>query len=165
MEFYDVVNARRSQRSYENKPVPRDILEKLVKTGCAAPTGVNKQAWKFVVVDDAEIKLQVAQSTKYGPFLADAGACVAIFYSADAVTGIDDCCAAANNILLAAVAEGLGGCWIGSNKAPHGPAVKEILGVPEDWELAVMLAIGYVKQPSDARPRKPMQDVLFWNRV
>lgn len=163
MELYDVIGQRHSQRSYLNKPVDREILSRIVDCARLAPSGVNRQEWKFIVVDDPALKGKIAQAAAYGKFIADAGACIAVFYSADAVCPLEDCCAATENMILAATAENLGTCWIGSHKTPHSPAIKALLGVPEKWELATLLAVGYVKAPAVPRQKKTLDEVLSWN--
>ncbi|MDD4797740.1 MAG: nitroreductase family protein [Eubacteriales bacterium] len=163
MELYDVIGQRHSQRSYAKKPIDRQILTRIVDCARLAPSGVNRQEWKFVVVDDPALKARVADAADYGKFIADAGACIAVFYGDNAVCPVEDCAAATQNMILAATAEGLGTCWVGSHKSPHSAAVKELLGAPQGWELAVLLAVGYVDEPAQPRQKKTLDDVLSWN--
>ena len=79
MNLYEAITARRSVRRYRRDPVSREVLQKLVEAGAAAPTGGNKQGWVFVAVDDPDVKAGVANIAQYGRFIADAGACIAVF--------------------------------------------------------------------------------------
>lgn len=58
-EFFDLCNRRRTVREFSNKPVPRELIEMLIATAGTAPSGANKQPWKFVLVDDPEVKKQI----------------------------------------------------------------------------------------------------------
>jgi len=54
--FYEWMNKRRSIRNFSNKPVPREVIENIVKTACAAPSGANRQPWTFCIVSDFSLK-------------------------------------------------------------------------------------------------------------
>ena len=57
--FYDLYNCRRTVREFSSKPVPNDLLETLVRTAGTAPSGANKQPWRFVVVTDPHVKREI----------------------------------------------------------------------------------------------------------
>ncbi|MCH7763548.1 MAG: nitroreductase family protein [Candidatus Marinimicrobia bacterium] len=59
LDFLELMKSRRSVRDFSDKPVPKDIIENIIKTAASAPSGANKQPWKFVVVEDPEIKKQI----------------------------------------------------------------------------------------------------------
>jgi nitroreductase len=54
--FYEWMNKRRSIRNFSNKPVPKEVIENIVKTACAAPSGANRQPWTFCIVRDFSLK-------------------------------------------------------------------------------------------------------------
>ncbi len=54
--FHDVLRTRRSVRMFSDRPVPREAIEWIVRAACTAPSGANKQPWRFVCVQDAELK-------------------------------------------------------------------------------------------------------------
>jgi len=58
-KFFEQCNRRRTVREYSNRPVPREIIDDIIRTAGSAPSGANKQPWKFVVVDDPEIKRKI----------------------------------------------------------------------------------------------------------
>jgi len=58
-EFYQLMNSRRSIRHFSNKDVPIEIIKNIIKTASTAPSGANKQPWKFVIVKDKNIKKQI----------------------------------------------------------------------------------------------------------
>jgi nitroreductase len=58
-DFLEMMKSRRSVRNFSDKPVPRQIIDNIIKTAATAPSGANKQPWKFVVVEDPKIKKQI----------------------------------------------------------------------------------------------------------
>ncbi len=58
-EFFEQCNCRRTVREYSDQAVPREIIDDIIRTAGSAPSGANKQPWKFVVVDDPEIKRKI----------------------------------------------------------------------------------------------------------
>lgn len=58
-EFYELCNRRRSVREFSDKPVDRELIETIIRTAGTAPSGANKQPWKFVLVDDSELKHKI----------------------------------------------------------------------------------------------------------
>ncbi len=164
MDLYALMARRRSVRRYKKEPVPRETLERLVDAATKAPSGCNQQGWVFVVADDPAVKAQIAKLARYGRFIADAGACIAIFCGKETLCLVEDCAAAAQNIMLAAVAEGLGTCWVNSHGLPHSAGVEKLLGCPPTHELAVLLAVGVPEEIPASPHKKPLEEVLRWNR-
>lgn len=164
MELYGLMGKRRSVRKYSKDPVPRETLQKLIDAGIKAPTGCNHQGWVFVAVDDAAVKAKVAKLARYGRFIADAGACIAIFCDREAPCVVEDCSAATENIMLAAVNEGLGTCWIHSHGQSHAAAVEKLLGCPATHELVVLMAVGVPEEVPASPEKKSLTEVLRWNR-
>lgn len=164
MNLYDAMKKRRSVRKFKPEPVSRETLAKLVEAAMLAPSGCNAQGWVFVVVDDPAMKAKVAEACKWGRFIGQAAACVAIFCDKTSICLVEDCAAATENLMLAAVAEGLGTCWVNSHKLPHAPVIEKLLGCPASHELAVLVAVGV----PDGEPQKPdkkgIEEVLRWNR-
>ena len=160
MDALQAIKTRRSIRKFEKKPIPKDILESIVDCGRLAASGRNDQPWEFVVVTDSEIKNQIAATTDYGKFIAQAAACIAVFCR-DTTYYLEDGAAASQNILVGAWAQGVGTCWIAGDKKlcrDH----REIVGAPKGTRLVSLIALGY---PAEQPPEKrELQDVLHWNR-
>ena len=163
MTLYEAMDARRSVRRFKTDPIPRATLTKLIQYAAKAPSGCNDQGWVFVVVDDLATKAKVADITEWGKFIADAGACIAIFCDKEATCVVEDCSVAAEHILLGAVAEGLAGCWVGSLRNENTEPVGKLLGCPESHELIALLAIGVPDGIPEAPSKKPLDEVLRWN--
>jgi nitroreductase len=164
MDIYEAMAKRRSVRKYRKDAVPREVLEKLVKAGAMAPTGGNQQGWVFVVADDPAIKAKIAHIAKYGRYIADAGACIAVFCNRQTMCLLEDCSAAVENIMLAATAEGLGSCWVGSYKNDNAEPVGKLLGCPASHELAALVAVGVPEGETPVPVKKNLNEVMRWNK-
>jgi nitroreductase len=79
-EVIRVLKERRSARNYLSKPIPRDILEDIIDCGRLAPSANNSQPWVFVVVTEEAGKKEICRLAAWGKFIANAGACVAVFF-------------------------------------------------------------------------------------
>ena len=148
MEIYDAIRARRSVRSFEDKSVPREALSRLLEAARQAPSANNLMPWRFIVVTDSSVRKSIADSGTYGKFLTRCP--VVIVACGDAAASAKwhavDTAIALEHIALAAVAEGLGTCWIGSFDEV---VVKKLLAVPEEYRIIALLALGYPKEKID----------------
>lgn len=162
LEIIKVIKSRVSVRQYLDKEIPKEILEDLVDCGRLAPTGYNRQPWVFLVITDKELKNKLADICKWGRFLREAGAGILIFCEKDAETALEDACAAAENIIIAAQAYGLGTCWINSYKKEHSEEVKKLVNCPDNLELMVILSVGYPKENPQRPKKRELHEVLRW---
>ena len=118
MEALEAIKTRRSVRSFSNKPVEREIIERILDCARLAPSANNTQPWEFVVVTDQAIRESIAGLTDYGKFIAEAPVCIAVFCK-DTKYYLEDGCAASENILVAAWALGLSSCWVAGDKKQY----------------------------------------------
>ena len=156
----DVIMTRTSIRSFTGEPVPQEQLETILKAGMAAPSAINMQPWRFVVVTDQEKIAQVfGQGPRNGMFTT-AGAVIVVcgestsmrkpFGEPDApevemenIFWYEDCSAAAENILLAAHALGLGAVWTAGYPAEERIApIAAALGIPENVKPLCIIPVG-----------------------
>ena len=161
MDAIEAIKTRRSIRRYTSEPIPDEVLEDIVDCARLAPTGHNEQPWTFVVITDPEVRARLAQEAQKGRFIAEAPACVAVFCRTDAATPLEDACAAAENIMLAARSYGIGSCWVNSYRKEHSAIVASLLGCPRERELMALVSLGYPDEvPAPAK--KPLGEVMFW---
>ena len=163
MDLYDAINTRRSVRQFTDAPVSRDVLSRIAQAGIEAPTGCNKQLRHFVIVDDAAA---LAAMDEMG-LSKGATACIVIVMEPTATAygpfWMQDASAAMQNMLLAAVAEGLAACWIEGQVTPNEDALRELLGVPADMRVWSLLPIGTAAE-TPSRPAKPaFNDMVSFN--
>lgn len=163
MEILSLLKNRRSIRKFLDTPIQREVLEDLVDCARLAPSGYNCQSWVFVVVTDPDIRAKIADAARWGSFIRQAGACIAVFCSPREGTPLEDACAATQNIITAAGAYGLGTCWVNSHQKEHARPVEALLHCPEGMALMTLIAVGIPDGIPNAPPKKPLGDVLRFN--
>ncbi|MFW6133629.1 MAG: nitroreductase family protein [Planctomycetota bacterium] len=164
MDVYEAIRKRFSVRAYQDRPVEDDKLGRVLDAARLAPSGRNRQPWKFVVVRNAETRSKLAELSGQS-FLADAPVVVAVVgTSPEAIMHCDvpadpvDCAIAIDHLTLAATAEGLGTCWVG-----HFPQdeCRKLLGVPGSAKIVELVALGHpAAQPPAGKSRKPLDELV-----
>jgi len=162
MDCIEALKTRRSVRAYTGDPVSREVIEDIIDCGRLAATAINIQPWEFVVVTDPHMLRSIAETTDYGGFIAQAAACVVVLCK-NTKYYLEDGSNASQNILVAARAHGLGGCWVAGDKKPYADTVRRMLGAPEGYKLISLLALGHpAEQPE--KEKRPLSEVLHWER-
>lgn len=164
------IMTRVSVREFTEQPVSKDTLDLLVKAGMAAPSAVNKQPWAFVVVTDREV-LDSLNSVKEFFNLKTATAAIVVCGDLDkAMEGegqqywVQDCCAATENILLAAHAYGLGAVWCGVYPIQATvDGVKRVLDLPENIVPLDVITLGYPAENPEPKD-KFKEENIHYNR-
>ncbi|MCE5276653.1 MAG: nitroreductase family protein [Planctomycetaceae bacterium] len=167
MDFYDVIQRRCSVRKYQNRPVEDDKLTRILNAGRLAPSGRNRQEWKFVVVREEDTRAALAAASEQ-PWLARAPVIIAVaglnpdrVMSCGIAADPVDCAIAIDHMVLAATAEGLGACWVGHFSQE---ACCQILDVPATAKIIEMLAMGYSDQACAPKTRKGLDEVVSYER-
>ena len=160
-----LLRIRRSIRQFQNKNIAKSDLEKIVDSARFAPTARNVQPWEFAVITDKDRLKELASLAENGRFLAQAAACVAVF-SADTKYYLEDGCAATCNILLAAVALGIGSCWVAGDKKPYCPQVCALLNAPSNMKLVSLVALGYPQEKNafNETVKRQLKELLHWEK-
>lgn len=146
-----MIFSRRSIRVYADEPVSEEDLQGLLQAGMAAPSASNRRPWHFVAVTDRETLRALAEAHPFGKMLARAGAAIAVCGDPSvSAWWVQDCCAATENILIAAAALGLGAVWLGCHGRPEREeAIRSVLGVPSSVSILSLLSIGH---PAEEKP-------------
>jgi nitroreductase len=170
MEAWDALRARRNVREYGEETIPEEHLEQILEAARRTPSSMNQQGWDFVVVTDRDDLRELASAWRYAAHVGTAAAAIVLVIPAasdpeERETLWYDLGQATMSLAIAAADLG-----IGSGHASIGDqrVVRELLGLPEDREPAMLLALGY---PADrpltpiARPdRRPFDDVVHVER-
>ena len=162
MDAIDMLKTRRSVRQFTKDPIREEDLRVILDCGRLAPSAVNRQEWKFIVITDPALKNAVADATDYGKFIADAAAAIAVATSPDCISPNMDGAAATTNMLNAAHALGYAGCWIGADGNDTGRRVHKVLGVPEGWKVITLFALGVPASPVQ-KDKKELSEVIAYN--
>ncbi len=169
MERNEHIRARYSCRKFKADEVSDELLLEILETARWAPSGLNNQPWRFILIRDPQIKEQVSHQTKphYSSIIKNAPCCIAVFYDKDAgynyVKDVQAIGAAIEHILLSIHNLRLGGVWLGEilNKKNE---VERILEVPETLELMAVIALGYPDEKPKSRSRKNLSELVFLNK-
>lgn len=164
MDLLEGIYSRRSIRQFTDQPVEdADVIE-IVQAGTWAPSGLNNQPWRFVIIRNNDIRNRLADLTRYRSVIEKAPVCIAVFVDRDAM--YDDTKdhqamgACIQNMLLAAHSLGLGAVWLGEI-LKNTDAVRELLELPETMELMAVVALGHPASRDQQSQRKDMEKVIL----
>lgn len=170
MNFKDLAQKRYSVRSYKSTPVENEKLTEIVEAALLAPSAVNFQPWKFIVVTEPELLKQLHDCYHRDWFKSAPACIVAIGDHAKGwhrptddkdYTDID-VAIAIDHLMLAAAEIGLGTCWICHFNTDK---CTEIFNLPSDIEPIAMIPVGYpVSDTVPEKKRKPIDQLVLWNR-
>ncbi len=149
MDAMEAILSRRSIRRYTAETISPEVIEELLKAAMAAPSAYNVQPWRFIVIDDHQILDVIPEFHPYAGMLPQAQLAIAV--CGDTLVQPDrwmlDCSTAAQNILLAAHARGLGAVWVGVY--PVSERMKEIqnlLNLPDHILPLCLISLGHPQE-------------------
>ena len=180
MDFLTIMENRRSCRAYQDKPVSREDLKKIVEAGRLTPSGCNAQPWKFIVVDEAPAlegvrdallleggltgcpwRDQVPAFIVLCEMPAKVKPAVLTYYKDSQRFAQGDIGAAAMNMCHQAMELGLDTCILGMNDQKK---LEEALGIPEGHAVRLLIAVGYGAETRvPPKVRKNFEDVCSFN--
>jgi len=161
-EVNQLIRTRRSIRQYGDKLPSEQDIEKILEAGRWAPSGLNNQPWRFLVVKDKEKKDGLADFTKYSDIIKDAPVLILVFmdigdsYNRDKdLMAIGACI---QNMLLAIESIGLAACWLGEilNQKKQ---VHKFLSTDSDLELMAVISLGYSDEDLTQASRKSLKSL------
>ncbi|MDA3971321.1 MAG: nitroreductase [Desulfobulbaceae bacterium] len=155
---------RRSRREFTDQIIDVEVLNEIIKAGIWAPSGLNNQPWRFVVITDPAVIKELSTTTHYTHIVEGAPALIAVYLDTqtmyDEVKDHQAVGACIQNMLLAIEDLGLGGVWLGQilkNKND----VSDILGVGDDYDLMAVLALGHPAKTDQQSNRKNLEDFIL----
>ena len=160
MDVFEAIQKRRSVRKFTGEAIPKKDLEKIVDAGRLAASGNNKQPWDFIVVTQPEM---IKKFTLASQWMDKAGAVIAVVMDMSSRWWLEDSSAATENMMLASTALGYGSCWVEGTALPHEENFKELLGVPKEKRLMIVIPIGVpVEWPE--KEKKSLEEVIHWEK-
>ena len=162
MDVFDAVRTVLAVRSYKEKPVPRDIVRRIVEAGRLTGSSMNGQPWQFVVVEDRDTLRQLGRLGRSGPYIAQAPLAVVVAIEKTRYA-VSDASRAIQSMILTAWSEGVGSNWVGFLGLTE---VKPLLGIPDDLDVLAILPFGYPAQAlgRGKKRRKPLSQVAYRER-
>lgn len=161
MDVTTAIRTRRSIRKYKRKDIPENVLKELLEAARTAPSAANRQAWELIVVKDPALKAELVPICKNQKFVEDCPVFLVALEDPEQKWSRVDVAIMMDHITLAAHEKGLGTCWIGAFDKEK---VGELLGVPTTRTVTVCLTVGYPEESPEARPRKPLEELVHHDR-
>ena len=156
--------SRQSVRHFAPEEIDADVIRKILEAAVRAPSGLNNQPWKFVVLKNAGVRFKLAELTKYSRIIREAPVCLAVFIHRKLVyhetkdyQAIGACI---QNLLLAAHGLGLGGVWLGEI-LKNAEQARMLLEVPEGNDLMAVVALGRPGLLQERKERKILAEVIL----
>jgi nitroreductase len=161
------IKGRRSIRKFTPVAVDDETIDLIIEMGTWAPSGLNNQPWRFVVVRDPEVLGALARHTSYSHIIRNAPAAIAVFLdnaaSYDRVKDLQAIGACLQNMLLAIHSLGLGGVWLGEI-LKNRTKVEQLLEVPDTMELMAVICFGHPAEKGGTGSRMSLDQVILGRR-
>jgi nitroreductase len=163
MSLLDSILSRRSIKRYKNKDIPEAVLQQILEAGRQAPSAVNRQPIRFVILTDDELKKQLP-TAMFNGFVKDSPlVIVGCANENDILTrkwAVVDTAIALQNMVIAAWILGVGSCWIGAFNEKN---VKAALKILDKWKVVAIVTFGYPAEQPKQRKKKPFEKLFSFN--
>ncbi len=163
MKILDIIRSRRSVRKYTGEPVQDITINEILEAARWAPSGLNNQPWRFVIIKDDSFKKKISELTHYSSIVAGSTFLIAVFYNQPAGYNRDkdlmSIGAAIQNMLLYAHEAGIGSVWLGEilkNK----DKINALLGIDGSNEFVAITAFGFPGEEGVSE-RKKMSELIL----
>ncbi|HYY46457.1 MAG TPA: nitroreductase family protein [Candidatus Angelobacter sp.] len=161
-QVFDTARTLLALRQYEDRPVPPEVIRRVVEAGRFTASAMNGQPWHFVVVRDRARLATLGKLVRTGPYIAQAAFAIVVGNAKKDMYGVSDCSRAIQTMLLTAWAEGVGSNWTGFGGLD---AVRSEVGLPEGYDVLAVLPFGYpARSVKGIKKRKPLAQVASAER-
>ncbi|HHE36918.1 MAG TPA: nitroreductase family protein [Candidatus Woesearchaeota archaeon] len=171
MDALECISTRRSIRRFLNVPVDFETIMTIVEAGSLAPSSGNVQDWKFIVVDNKDLMKKISEHSLGQECVHNAAFLIVVCSDPEQTEihyglrgqrlyTVQNCAAAAENMLLAAHALGLGGVWVGAFDEEK---IRELLDIPKKARPQAILAFGYPDEVPDYKRVKDLRTITYFN--
>jgi len=163
MDTLTLIQSRRSIRKFKKANISAKIIEKILETGRWAPSGLNNQPWRFVVLEGSK-KDTLAKYTHYGHIIESADKAILVFLDKKSSYNLEKDLmaigACIKNMLLYTHSLGLGACWLGEILNQR-KGVQEFLKTPKNLILQAVIALGYPSVLPKKSKRKNLKQLII----
>jgi nitroreductase len=173
VDLFKTIITQRAVRHFLDRPLPDDALERILQAGRWAGSAKNTQPWQFIVVRTRETLNQLATCGQYASHLRGAAVAIVLVIQPGRRAGFD-AGRAAQNMMLAAWAEGVGSCLASLHDED---CARAVLGVPQNWTIETAISFGYPDPAAaptiEGRPRekilaglgrRPLSEIVHWEK-
>lgn len=157
MQTFETIETLLAVRSYEDRPIPDEIVHRIVQAGRLTASAMNRQEWDFIVIRDKDRIRKLGTLASTGPYIAQAPLAIAVVVADDKYGPIDGA-RATQDMMLTAWEEGIGSNWVGNVNTAE---IRELLNVPQDRMVLNVLPFGYptANIGEGIKDRRPLGDV------
>ena len=158
MDTYRTIVTKRDRRNYDLRDFDQDSVNRILQAGRMAGSASNSQPCRFIVVKNPDTRQRLAAAGRGGAPLRTAPLCVVVLLKKDGYAF--DAGRAAQNMMVSAWSDGIVSCPVGLQDEKLS---KEILGFPDDYEVAITLAFGYPSrsaESNESQKRLPLEELV-----
>jgi nitroreductase len=162
MEAFEAVRTILAVRKYQDKPVPADVVRRIVEAGRLTGSAMNGQPWHFIVVEDRGTLQQLGTLARTGPYVAQAPLSIIVVIEKTRFS-VSDASRTIQSMMLTAWSEGVGSNWVGFMGLDE---VKPLLSIPDELDLLAIIPFGYPAQAigKGKKQRKLLSEVAHRGR-
>ena len=162
MQVFDAVRTVLAVRSYQDTPVPPDVVRRIVEAGRLTASSKNGQPWHFIVVENRDTLRQLGALARTGPYIAQAPLAIVVAIEKTQFA-VSDASRAIQSMVLTAWSDGVGSNWVGFLGLTE---VNSLLGIPDDLDVLAIVPFGYPAQArhQGKKQRKPLSQVVHRER-
>jgi nitroreductase len=174
----DLIISRQSDRKYSDKPVEKEKLDRIIEAGRMSPSACNAQPWKFIVINDPDLVLKIAEAASakligMNSFVAQAQVILVIVREKPNMSSkvgatiknkdysLIDIGIATESICLQAKADGIGSCIIGWFDERQ---IRKLLGIPKSKRVELIITLGYSLSDQREKKRKSAGETVSYNK-
>ncbi len=163
MDVFDAVRTMLAIRRYQDRPVPEEVVRRILEAGRLSASARNAQPWHFIVVQNRETLRRLGELARTGPYIAQAPLAVVVAVEKGRFS-LSDASRAIQSMMLTAWAEGVGSNWVGF-EGLNGE-IKSLLGIPAELDVVAIIPFGYPAQPvgRGRKRRKALAEVAHRER-
>jgi nitroreductase len=163
MDVFDAVRTVLAVRRYQDRPIPEDVIARILESARMTASAMNAQPWHFVAVTEPETLRRLGGVIASGRYVADAPLAIAVAVERTSRFGVSDGSRAIQSMVLTAWDEGVGSNWTGFTGMD---GVREILGIPDAYDVIAVLPFGYPAEErrGGRKDRKPAAEVISRER-
>ena len=162
MDVYDAARTVLAVRAYLDRPIPAEIVQKIIESAWLTGSSRNGQPWHFIVIENRETLKELGALARTGQYIAQAPLAVVVA-TEQSPYAVSDASRAIQTMILTAWSEGIGSNWVGFHNLDQ---IKPLLGIPDGIDVEAIIPFGYPasKLGKGRKKRKPLAEIAHRER-